>query len=402
MPTVTRTLTAKLVSPTVHKERKLRHLLTTYREALQDAFDSSANTMGQVNEIVTPYDLPYQAKDALKRYVPQLLSVREAHGLRDNHPLRLVNRAARFDYSADREFGYCWEVPYPGYGTNFWIPLQINPEQDEQWRDLVTGDIAAGELRVLNRRGEWYVHVSISQPVIHPNDSSETDITPIGIDVGESTLVTGCALDQNSPIRPLLCDGARARRIRKEMHTTLRRLQRRGASEWRVDSSLRHYRNALSDVIEKTSRQVISYAQEFDCPAIVMEDLSEIRTRIDGDAFMNRRLHGWAFHRIQGRIEDKALEVDIPVTYVSPKHTSQICHVCRRIGSRPHRGTFRCTTERCWVTTYQADLNAAVNIATRLDPWGESCQLNPDDDDSPRDGSPATGPRPLRVTECLD
>lgn len=66
--TVTKTLEASLAPPTVHKERKLERLLTTYREALRKAFDAGAATMSAVNDIVTPYELPYQAKDALKSY----------------------------------------------------------------------------------------------------------------------------------------------------------------------------------------------------------------------------------------------------------------------------------------------------------------------------------------------
>jgi len=70
--TVTKTLQATLATPTTGKEQRLQRLLNTYRDALHDAFDAGANTMSTVNDIVTPYDLPYQAKDALKSYVPKL------------------------------------------------------------------------------------------------------------------------------------------------------------------------------------------------------------------------------------------------------------------------------------------------------------------------------------------
>ncbi len=58
--TVTKTLEATLASPTRGKELHLRRLLATYREALYDAFDARATTMSAVNDVVTPYDLPYQ------------------------------------------------------------------------------------------------------------------------------------------------------------------------------------------------------------------------------------------------------------------------------------------------------------------------------------------------------
>ena len=102
---------------------------------------------------------------------------------------------------------------------------------------------------------------------------------------------------------------------------------------------------------------------------------------------MTTRLHSWAFARLQGRIEDKARDAGIPVRYVHPQYTSQTCHACGHLGSRSSQAAFRCTNPECWVSEYQADINAAANIAGRLNPWGESLSLKPTGDDSPRDGS---------------
>lgn len=120
---------------------------------------------------------------------------------------------------------------------------------------------------------------------------------------------------------------------------------------------------------------------------IVLEDLAYIREELDYGKFMNRRLHAWAFARLQGRIADKAAEAGIPVQYVRPEYTSQTCHACKHVGSREGQATFRCTSDGCWVSEYQADLNAAANIAGRLDPWGESLPVKWAGDDSPGDGS---------------
>lgn len=85
--TVTKTLQATLTTPTAGKEQRLQRLLDTYRDALHDAFDAGANTMSAVNDIVTPYHLPYQAKDALKSYVPKLRKTYNARELDDEYPL---------------------------------------------------------------------------------------------------------------------------------------------------------------------------------------------------------------------------------------------------------------------------------------------------------------------------
>jgi putative transposase len=117
---------------------------------------------------------------------------------------------------------------------------------------------------------------------------------------------------------------------------------------------------------------------------IVLEDLSYIRESLDYGKFMNRRLHAWAFARLRGRIEDKAAAAGIPVEPVPAAYTSQTCHACGHIGYRGKQAEFRCTNDDCWVSTYQADINAAANIARRVDPWGESLPWKSAGDDSSR------------------
>ncbi len=172
------------------------------------------------------------------------------------------------------------------------------------------------------------------------------------------------------------------------MHTTLKRLQERDVSEWRIEDRFNHYQNALTDIVEKASRQAVEYATQFENPVLVMEDLTYIRERLDYGKYMNRRLHSWAFARLQGRIEDKATEAVIPVVYVNPAYTSQTCHLYHRIGRRASRVEFRCPNENCHVSTFQAEINASANIARRVDPWGESIPLDKAErDGSLRDGS---------------
>jgi Transposase and inactivated derivatives len=93
----------------------------------------------------------------------------------------------------------------------------------------------------------------------------------------------------------------------------------------------------------------------------------------------------WAFARLQRRIEDTAQEAALPVESVNAASTGQTCHVCDHFGYRDG-DEFRCQTDDCWVSEYHADINAAVNIAERFDPWGESLPLKPAGDDIPRNG----------------
>ena len=385
-PTATKTLEATLAPPTAHKERRLQRTVATYRRALEDAFESGADTQSAANDIVTPYTLTSYAKDALKSYVPKLRDTYNASELDDDHPVRFTNRGFRLDYSEDRRHEFCWRVPQAGRGNAFWIPLRINPEQRELWADLFNGELSAGEFRLQQNRRNWVLHVTVEYEI----ETAEVpdDPTPVGFDIGESKLLMGCALTENgTPKEPFIFDGGPARQLRKEMHTTLKRLQERDCVEWRRDERFDHYQNALTDIVEKASRKAVEYAQQFDDPVIVLEDLSYIRENLDYGAYMNRRLHGWAFARLTSRIEDKATEAGIPVRFVNPAYTSQTCHACGHIGSRGSQAEFRCTNDECWVSEYQADINAAANIAGRLDPWGESLPWKPAGNDSPQDRS---------------
>ncbi|WP_306060127.1 zinc ribbon domain-containing protein [Natronococcus wangiae] len=69
-----------------------------------------------------------------------------------------------------------------------------------------------------------------------------------------------------------------------------------------------------------------------------------------------------------------------------PHYMSLTCHACQHSEYRLHQGTFRCTNPDCWVSEYQADLNAAAKIAQRLYPWGQSLPRKTVGDDSLRSG----------------
>nr|WP_303659915.1 hypothetical protein [Haladaptatus halobius] len=121
--------------------------------------------MSAVSDIVTPYDLSYQAKAALCNYVPKLRKTYNAKELDDGHPIRLTNQSAKFDHLEERDYEFMWWVPRPGRGMNFWIPLRINPEQEDLWHDLVAEDAKAGEIRLQKHRKNWVLHVTVEYPV---------------------------------------------------------------------------------------------------------------------------------------------------------------------------------------------------------------------------------------------
>ena len=220
--TITKTLEATLTPPTAYKERKLCDLLDTYRAGLREAFNAGCETMTATSDVVTPYDLPYQAKAALCNYIPQLHGTYDTRELDDEHPARLTNQAAEFDHSAARDYGFTWWVPQPGRGTNFWIPLRINPAQEGLWHDLVDdeNEASAGQLRLQRHRQSWTLHVTVEFPVEEPDYDPTDDVTPVGFDIGEAHLLAGCACEQGTPTDPLLINGS-------QLATSAKRCSRR-------------------------------------------------------------------------------------------------------------------------------------------------------------------------------
>ncbi len=246
--------------------------------------------------------------------------------------------------------------------------------------------MAAGERRLQNHRTNWVRHVTVEDPIDEP--TTDGDATHIGVDIGETALITGCALRDGSPTAPVVCDGRSATQLRRERYTALKRLQTRDAAEWRLTERCAHYQNTLADIVEKASRQAVTDATQFESPVVVMADLTDIRERLDYGTYRNRRLHSWAFARLHGRIEDKATEAGIPVECVTPAYTPQTCHWWHRIGRRDSQTDVRCPHDDCHVSTCRADIAAAASIARRVDPWGERVPLDKAGrDDSPRDGS---------------
>ena len=183
------------------------------------------------------------------------------------------------------------------------------------------------------------------------------------------------------PIRSRL----RGRHLRWKQASAEDRLKSRYASTLLDNLVWGRRQDAIEDEIEKASARAVEHTSQFKNPVIVLEYLDGI-TDEDTVKYWNRRLGTWLFSQLQSRIEDTAAERGIPVEYVYPHYTSNTCHACPYIGYRPRQGAFKCTNEKWWVSECQADLNAAANIANRLNPWGESLPWKSAGNDSPRNG----------------
>jgi putative transposase len=394
MGEVTKTLELKLVDPNVHKRQKLRETRDAYQQALQAAFAAGCDTQAAANDVVVEYDLSGYAKNALKQYVPQLHTSYDADELHDDHPVRFTNEGLQLDHQPQNAVE--WYVKIPDHEDyHLWIPARANPEQREWLEALHANDAEMGESRLFERDGTWYLHVTATRDVAEQSAAAANEQTPIGVDIGEASLVTVCHRDERgSPTRPELWadEGKTVRRLRKTYFTATRRLQERG-SERLAESFGDDLWNQIDDVFHRATREVVEYAESVENPVLVLEDLTYIRESMDYGEYMNRRLHGWGFAKLHAQIRYKAVEKGIPVETVNPRNTSKECHACGEVGYRPKQATFKCTNDDCWMGEYQADVNGAINIADRYLSGESRSREHPNDNDSAEDGAHLTAPQ---------
>jgi putative transposase len=398
---LTKTLELKLVDPNVHKRQKLRETRDAYQQALQAAFAAGCDTQSAANDVVVEYDLSGYAKNALKKYVPQLCgNSYDADELHDDHPVRFTNEGLQLDHQPRNAIEWYVKIPHHE-DYHLWIPARANPDQREWLEAVYADDAEMGESRLFERDGTWYLHITVTRDVEDQSEASADGRTPIGVDIGEASLVTVCHRDESgSPVRPQLWadDGKVVRRLRKTYFTAKRRLQKRG-SERIAETYGDALWDQIDDVFHRVTREVVAYAESVKNPVLVLEDLTYIRENMDYGEYMNRRLHGWGFAKLHAQIRYKAAQKGIPVETVNPRNTSKACHACGEHGYRPRQATFRCSKEGCWVGEYQADVNGAINIADRYRS-GEShrrsdrtSRQKAGDDDSATDGASLTGPQ---------
>ncbi|MBS3056662.1 MAG: transposase [Candidatus Aenigmarchaeota archaeon] len=146
-----------------------------------------------------------------------------------------------------------------------------------------------------------------------------------------------------------------------QKHGRTKELRRIGSREKHAASYLNH---TISSQIQKDIQKLIDQGYEV---SVVIGNLKNIRSSFKGSRALKRRLHSWPFFQFQSFIKYKAEESGAEVKTINEKGTSATCYKCGSKGERPTQGLFIC---RCG--KYNADLNAAINIAHRCSGEGIS------------------------------
>ncbi|MFE4772870.1 RNA-guided endonuclease InsQ/TnpB family protein [Streptomyces sp. NPDC056713] len=145
----------------------------------------------------------------------------------------------------------------------------------------------------------------------------------------------------------------RAKLQKKRTKSAKRRLKERSRREQR------HVKNT-NHIIAKT---IVTEAERT-AHGVALEELRGIRRRVRLRKPQRVTLHSWAFAQLGDFIVYKAKRAGVPLVYVDPAYTSQMCSQCWHIDKRNRvdQGLFIC--RGCGVVAH-ADRNASHNIAQR-------------------------------------
>jgi putative transposase len=229
---------------------------------------------------------------------------------------------------------------------------------------IIDGDYKLNSCMVIHKK-KWFLMVNYAfEPKTVELDTNNF----MGIDLGIKHPIY---VAFNNSLKRFCIDGGKIEEHRRRVEARKRQLLRQGkyCGESRIGHGIKkriepievyseRIANFRDTVNHEYSKKIIELAVNNNCGVIQMEDLTGISK---DDKF----LRNWSYFDLQTKIEYKAQEVGIVVSYINPRYTSQRCSECGHIesGNRETQAVFKCL--KCGFET-NADFNAARNIATPL------------------------------------
>lgn len=221
--------------------------------------------------------------------------------------------------------------------------FQVGPYQQQY---LMVGKPREAELIQKGKR--FFLNLVLDIPDVEPVQVGST----MSADLGENNL----AVTSTGTI----FGGGKLRDTRDRFLARRRTLQSNGSASARrcLKRISGNERRHVKDVNHVVSKAIVGEAIRLGAKQIVLEDLTNIRSRIRGNKRMRSRLHRWSWEELQQFVEYKAQAHGIGILYVNPAYTSQTCSKCSSLGVR-QKNRFRCPS----CGSYQhSDRNAAINL----------------------------------------
>lgn len=246
-----------------------------------------------------------------------------------------------------------YKVSFPTLEKRVGVPVVIETYQ-KHWLDKVLeGKAKQGAAELYEKKGRWYVSISISfEPKIPKFESIKPPI--MGIDVGLNYLAVAMVGTTS-----LFFKGNEAAFIRRK-YASKRRVLGQNKKLDAIRKSKNKESQWMKELNHVISRKIVNFALENGVRLIRMEDLTGIRKTAKSKKEAGRNLHSWAQYQLQTFIEYKAKVEGMEVQYVNPYNTSQMCKCGHIDKNNRNRHLFQC--EKCGYKSH-ADVNAGLNIS---------------------------------------
>ena len=203
------------------------------------------------------------------------------------------------------------------------------------------------QVEFFKRDSKWFMSYSYNTSVLQEQKTQGF----LGVDRNSVGNVVVCADVKSGKVRKL---GPDVSGITKNFRNRRSNLQRKGAKN-ALKKIRRKQSNRVKDINHKVSRSVVDYAKSH-CLTVVLEDLGKISKKGKAKRYVQKSQ--WSFYQLETFIKYKASLLGIPVHFVNPAYTSQVCSRCGSI-NKPNRKNYKCSCSHF----DHRDSNAAFNIS---------------------------------------
>lgn len=351
----------KLYNPTNKKRQELNKLLNNWNKAIRSAlkivkhwgFTVYTKSHKHVYRVVkNNYNLPSQvAIEANRKAIESYTSCNEKfrNNLKFNHqvPIDLVKDKS-FQFKQKENGTNLVKINIEPY-NNIYIPICLSKYHLDYLNDnkykLKTAEL-------YKENGEWYLNFILSYEV-----SIKDTNTTLGVDLGIVNLATISVIDnQNNVLHSEHLSGKELR-FKRMRYKNKRKSKAKKAGS--INTTLIKENQLTKQTNWLIANRIIKIAKEYNS-TIVFEDLKNIRTNITNDNKLNNyEKNSWAYYQLKQFVKHKANLNSLPVKEVNPANTSQICSICKNIGTREKQDLFECFNGH----KLNADTNASINIA---------------------------------------
>ena len=210
-----------------------------------------------------------------------------------------------------------------------------------------------GQVDLVYRDGIFYLYATIDVP-----EDPTLDVKRfLGVDLGIIQLATDS--DGNS------YTGADVEVVRQRCMAHRQTYQRTGTTSAKrrlkqLAGKQQRFQRAVNHTI---SKRLVAHAKDTKA-ALVLEDLTHIRSRMTVRRTQRSKQHNWSFRQLREFLVYKAQRAGVLLLFVDPRNSSRTCSRCGFVDKKNRKSQADFSCLRCGHHA-NADLNAARNLATR-------------------------------------